>query len=72
MFEKMGSADDLLDDSPAKAAPRANMPVRASSVGRNYERRPSDMGSKFVATSVAGVGSASTGSVRSRSIRWQI
>ena len=72
MFEKMGSADDLLDES-TKNVSRQNvsLPTRASSVGRNYERRPSDIGNKFTpmtSSLTGGVGSASTGSVRSRSI----
>lgn len=71
MFEKMGSADDLLDDKTTTTRQNVSLPARASSVGRNYERRTSDIGNKFVpsANSLSGVGSVSgSGSVRSRSI----
>ena len=70
MFEKMGSADDLLEEKNV-ARQNVSLPTRASSVGRNYERRTSDIGNKFVpsSNSLSGVGSASgSGSVRSRSI----
>jgi len=54
MFEKMGSADDLLEDTNKNQ--KNNAPTRAASVGRSYERRQSDSANKTTSVSPPNTG----------------